>query len=342
MIALAGAGDRADADAFAQQLGPGARIATGRGRVDVQFGGGTALALGPRSRVDLVAFDSRSVELAVDGTIDLEVAPRMPHQRLIVRAGALRIEVRGTQFRVRHSADATEVSCRRGMVAVTDGGGGPPLEVAGGQRVVLPPGARASEGRVVALSPEQAAALAESTPIAMSAWDPAALLAGSAPLEIAAAGRREVRLDGIEIGAAPVQVRVMAGRHTIEAADRAGRFRRVGWVDVAPPVAGAARARFTLPSDPAPTPGVMARRRQLQAGLDRARLAQCMRRVAKQGLTGTYVQIEIAVDAGGAVSYLNVVDTDLGAATASCVRDVLRDARFGAGAAASWRERIEL
>ena len=67
-----------------------------------------------------------------------------------------------------------------------------------------------------------------------------------------------------------------------------------------------------------------------------------MRPIAKQGLTGTYVQIEIAVDAAGAVDFLNIVDTDLGSATATCVRNVLADVRFGAGASATWRERIDL
>jgi hypothetical protein len=67
-----------------------------------------------------------------------------------------------------------------------------------------------------------------------------------------------------------------------------------------------------------------------------------MRSIAKAGLTGTYVQIEIAVDAHGAVGFLNVIDTDLPAATAGCVREVLADVRFGQGAAATWRERIDL
>jgi hypothetical protein len=67
-----------------------------------------------------------------------------------------------------------------------------------------------------------------------------------------------------------------------------------------------------------------------------------MRSIAKAGLTGTYVQIEIAVDTQGAVGFLNVLDTDLPSATASCVRDVLADVRFGGGAQASWHDRIDL
>ena len=67
-----------------------------------------------------------------------------------------------------------------------------------------------------------------------------------------------------------------------------------------------------------------------------------MRSIAKAGLTGTYVHIEISVDAQGAVGFLNVIDTDLPSATSGCVREVLADVRFGAGAAATWRERVDL
>jgi hypothetical protein len=134
----------------------------------------------------------------------------------------------------------------------------------------------------------------------------------------------------------------MPGRHTVETADDAGRFRRAGWVDVVPPATGAPATRFELPVELPTTRDVSERRRQLKAGLDQARLRQCTRQIAKQGLTGTYVQIEIRVDASGAVNFLNIVDTDLGSATAGCVRNVLADVRFQPGPAAAWRERLEL
>ena len=45
----------------------------------------------------------------------------------------------------------------------------------------------------------------------------------------------------------------------------------------------------------------------------------------------------------GAVNFLNVLDSgDLDTQTTSCVREVLADVRFGAGDAATWRERIGL
>jgi len=73
-----------------------------------------------------------------------------------------------------------------------------------------------------------------------------------------------------------------------------------------------------------------------------AQLASCTRSIAKAGLSGTYVQIELAVDEHGAVGFLNVIDTDLPSSTARCVRESLAQVRFRAGAAATLRERIDL
>ena len=62
---------------------------------------------------------------------------------------------------------------------------------------------------------------------------------------------------------------------------------------------------------------------------------------AKAGLT-SYVNIEISIDETGAVGFLNILDTDLSATTASCVRDALADVRFKAGASATFRDKIDL
>ena len=118
-----------------------------------------------------------------------------------------------------------------------------------------------------------------------------------------------LRVDGVELGAAPFAVRVAPGRHTVEAADATGRFKRAGWVDVGTEPRGSPP---TIADDAAlPPDGARVRGKQMHARVDQARLAQCTRALAKQGLTGAYVQIEIAVDAAGAVSFLNVLDSDL-------------------------------
>lgn len=328
------------AELFAVRLGPGAVLATADGRVDVQFGEAGAFALAPRSRLELRRFDAEAIELVVEGTVDVALAPRAPEQRFVVIAGDRTIEVRGTQFRVRHAEGATAVACSHGKVAVRDPRGA--AEVGEARRLELPAGRAPAAAAVEPLSAEELGALAVAAPLRLPLWNPDALLASSAPLEIAGGGRRAVRVDGVEYGTSPLRVRMMPGRHTVELADAAGRFRRAGWVDVAPPVAGAPAARFELPAELPSARDVSERRRQLQAGLDRARLRLCTRSIAKQGLAGTYVQLELRVDASGAVNFLNIVDTDLGSTTAGCVRSVLADVRFGPGPAATWRERIEL
>jgi hypothetical protein len=324
-------------DLFARTLGRGSRIATGDGRVDIQFGDKSAFAVGPKSTIELRRFDARVIELVVDGTVDIAVAPRSDGQRFVVEAGDRTVEVRGTQFRVTHDGGATSVACRHGLVAVSDDAGR--VEVGAARRIHVAKGSPVSSERVVLLSGDEVATLTQSTPLALPLWDPVALMQSSAPLEVATSGRRDVRVDGVELGLAPLRVRVMPGRHTVEAADNAGRFRRAGWIDVTAAPRG---VRLEVPAEPPPTGGTTERKRQLLGGIDRLRLGRCMRSISKAGLTGTYVHIEISVDSQGAVGFLNVIDTDLPSATSSCVRAVLADVRFGRGAVATWRERIDL
>ncbi len=328
-------------DLFRHRIVAGTAIATGEGRIDVQFGDASAFALGPNSTLDVRRFDTEMIELAVVGTIDIEVAPRTPGQRFIVVAGEHAIEVRGTQFRVSHQASGTSVACRHGLVAVHDAAQGTAL-VGAARRVQVATGAAISTARVEPLSVDELTSLAEATPMTLPLWNPETLIASSAPLEIGSVGARDVRVDGIELGLAPLQIRVMPGRHTVEATDSAGRYRRAGWVDVAAPSAGVPLARLEVPAEVSTGAGVRERRRQLLAGIDQARLARCTRSIAKAGLTNTFVQVELSVDASGAVGFLNVIDTDLPSTTASCVREVLADVRFRAGAAAIWREKLDL
>jgi ferric-dicitrate binding protein FerR (iron transport regulator) len=326
-------------DAFDRVLAAGTVLATGRGRVDVQFGDHSAFALGPRSTLELRRFDADAIELVVHGTIDVEVAPRAAHQRFVVIAGERSIEVRGTQFRVTHDATATFVACRHGKVAVRDAIG--ELEIATARKVELAPATALEAARVVPLSADELDQLAAATPASISLWtDPQALVKASAALEIATVGARAVRVDGVELGDGPLRVRVMPGRHTVETADRAGRFRRAGWVDVAPakPARIAVQAEAT---EAAPTGGTAARRKQLRTMLDHAQLAQCTRAITKAGLTA-YVAFEISIDETGAVQFLNVVDSDLPATTRGCVRSVLADVHFKPGPAATFRDKLDL
>jgi hypothetical protein len=324
-----------ETDLFARKLTAGTMIATAGSEIDVQFGQGSAFRLGPRSTLHLRRFDSEAIELVIEGRLDLQVAPRANGQRFVVHAGDRAIEVRGTQFRVEHVAGATAVACRHGLVQVRDRHGA--VDVAAERRLALVHDRRVVDERAAAMTTDELGVLADATPMVLPVWDLVAL-ATSAPLEIATPGRPDVRLDGIELGAAPMRVRVMPGRHTVEAADSRGRYRRAGWVDV---TAGTLAQLKILP-EPPPTLGVDQRRRQLRAGIDRARVDECTRKLRKQGISGTHVTIELGVDAQGAINYLNILDTDIGQATARCVGDVLRSVTFKPGPAAQWRERIDL
>ena len=175
----------------------------------------------------------------------------------------------------------------------------------------------------------------------MPVWPGAAQLAEqSAALEIASESARAIRVDGVELGAAPMRVRVMPGRHTVETADAAGRFRRAGWVDA---TAGKpARLDVRADEPAAPNTGIATRKQQLLGKLDRARLASCTRTIAKSGLSDTYVRIEISIDETGAVQFLNVIETDLPSTTASCVRETVADVRFATGPAATFRLKLDL
>jgi hypothetical protein len=171
--------------------------------------------------------------------------------------------------------------------------------------------------------------------VAIPAWT-ADLARTYQPLDVLTAGRHDVRVDGIELGAAPLRVRVTPGRHTVEVADTSHRFRRAGWVDV-----GTKPARLEVPADVGPSTGIADRRRELAGSLDRARLRLCTRTLAKQGLSA-HVDFSISVTAGGDVGFLNINDTDLGKTDADCVEAVLRDVRFHRGAAATWHQRLDL
>jgi hypothetical protein len=135
---------------------------------------------------------------------------------------------------------------------------------------------------------------------------------------------------------------VLPGRHTVEAADHDGHYRRAGWVDTAADKPARLDVRGEPVAAPA-TPSAAERQRQLHAGIaaHRTQLARCTRAMTKAGVTGLAVDLELGVTATGDVDHLNV-DSDLPAATRSCIEDVLHDVRFGPGSAAEWREKLPL
>lgn len=322
---------------FERTVGAGAVLASGAGWLDVQLGEGSALALGPRSSLRVERLDTARIELSIDGVVDLEVAPRAAGQRFVVRAGAQTVEVHGTQFRVEHRADQTKVSCRHGLVTVSEGarsqqvGAGKVVAVHTGQPMPQP-GSLDAEGQLE---------LTLATPYRVPWDDAASVRTTTARLELVAADERKLRLDGIELGAGSTEVRVARGRHLVETSQDGGAFRRAGWAVVG---AKAPAVRFEVGSEEASrTSGANYQRLcELRARLVRGRLARCVRPLAKQGVSGTFVRVELAVERDGAIGYLNILDTDLPGGLAECVRSVVSEVRFVAGPAATVVERIEL
>jgi hypothetical protein len=339
------------AKVLAHEVDAGATFATGDGRVAVQFGDGSVFAVGPRSNLRVRRFDAAAIDLALGdaGEVTIEVAPRAPGQRFTVTAGDRTVEVRGTAFHVVRRGGTLDVACAHGLVAVRDHSG--ELLVPAGQGVVIGDADALADRAAHALDDAAIDALGKAIGPRLPVWtDHDTMLRTSAPLAIAATHGRAIRVDGVRVGDGAMVVRVMSGRHLVEAADRGGAFgagagqwieagpgRADGRIDarvevaalapVAEPPAGAASARA-------------ARKAELDRALDHARVDACVRPLAKQGIAGAHVSLAISVDADGAINMLNVGDTDLPGDMAACVRDAVATVHFAHGAAATFTTRL--
>jgi hypothetical protein len=344
------------ATVMAHPITAGASLATTDGRVAVQFGDGSVFALGPRSTLRVVRFDAGAVDLALGdaGDVTIEVAARAPGQRFTVEAGARTIEVRGTAFHVVRRGDTVDVACSHGRVAVHDRSG--ELAVPAGQGVIVADGEPLADRAARPLDEAALTALAHAIGPRLPVWpapgDSASLYRTSTPLSIAAPRGRAIRVDGVTVGDGPLVVRVASGRHLVEAATADGRRFAAGeWIEAGPGRDdGRIDARVDVSSalaaiaSPAVNPAAAraARQADLEHGLDTGRASACLRPLAKQGVAaGTHVELEISVDASGAIGMLNLGDTDLPARVASCVRDVVATVRFPRGPAATFTHRID-
>ncbi len=342
--------DGESAQLFDRQIRAGAVLASGAGWMDVQLGDGSALALGPRSSLRVDRLDGAAIEVSIDGVVDLLVAPRAPGQRFVVHAGAQTVEVHGTQFRVDHRADQTSVACRHGLVTVREGARS--LDVSAGHAVAVHTGQAMPAPSP--LSEEQQIELALAVPYQVPWADAEAVARSTSRLELVAPAERRLRLDGIELGAGSTEVRVVPGRHLVEAAADGGAFQRAGWAVISAIPAGtgtgtggatkSVAARFEVGGEETirPPSSSYQRLQELRARLSRARLSRCVRSLAKQGVASTFVRVELGVERDGTIGYLNILDTDLPVGLAECVRATVADVRFVAGPAAKVVERIDL
>ena len=322
----------------------GDHLATGDGRVALQLGPSSTATLGPRSRLVVQRLDATMIALAVDGRVDVELEHRAPGQRFLIVAGDHTVEVRGTAFQVDHAGGALSVACEHGRVAVSAGGA--TVEVGAGQGLTVTDGDLLLGNRVRPLDDVELAALAASRPSPLGLWtDAATMLATTAPLALIAPRGRSVRVDGEVVGTGPVWMRKPAGRHLVEAERAQGGFGPGRWVVLDGQPIGPVILADAGPRAPAMNAARLARKTELARRLDhgglQGRLQRCVSAQAKQSMAaGTHVELEVCVDGAGAITCLNIADTDLPGRVAGCVRDVVADAHFGAGARATWLHRI--
>lgn len=318
--------------AFDTLLAKGSEIRTANGEVAVQFGDGSAFAVGPRSVLRVRAFDHAAIELEVDGRIDVDVAPRAAGQRFSIVAQDRVVEVRGTRFRVERKGDAVDIACTEGRVAVPDRGG--ELAIGAGRAAMLAPGQPARNAELRDLAASERDSLAAATPRRLPMWGAkAALLTTTAGLSVDG----EIRIPTAAwAGEGPAMVRVLPGRHTF-LRNKQGRWQDAGVILVD---AGRHTQVVGRNSDSPPEQdvgSVSGRRLQLRRNLSVIR--PCVRAIAKQGLGDVFVELDIVVDARGRIQS-DLVSTDLPPATAECVRAKVETLRLRSGGTSRWRESI--
>ncbi len=331
----------------AHGLVAGDRITTTDGRVAAQFGPASTITVGPRSSLTLAHFDARAVELVLGerGRVDIEVSHRAAEQRFVVRAGARTVEVRGTAFRVERDGARVAVACEHGRVAVATVDGADGVELGAGQALAVVDGEPVLARQVRPMSEAELGELIAARPQALPQWtDPETIFRTTAALPLVVPHRpRRDRSTACRPGVGALWRRLPPGRHLVEARGRDGRAASQ-WVEL--DGATADRPVALAQAEPALAAiGTATARRQrlveLSRALDQEQLRGCVRSLAKQGLAdGTHVELEVGVQASGAIRYLNIVDTDLPDRVAACVRDVVGQTRLGAGAQVSWRHRV--
>lgn len=354
-----GQGHVGPAELVNRPIAAGDRIATDGGRLVVQFGEDSGIALGSGTIATFERFDDRAIVIAVDGEIEVELAKRKPGQRFEIVAGRHRVAVRGTGFRVDHRDGALEVRCAHGSVVVTDGVVERPIEA--GFAIDVLSGALLDRSAAYAMAPRDLAELEDGLagPL-LPAWTHSdALLATSAVLEIEADIGRPVRIDGVEVGNGPFAIRLMSGRHEVRASDGHGRFGEPAWIELA---AAGTRSAVATPtgriawgdrgsvSDGSDARSALSsraarrtRRAQLaQAVEDSRQIDRCMAPLAKRDLVaGSFIVFDIGVNDDGSQGHLNVAESNLPAAIERCLRRVVDSAALPPGPAAVLRYKLD-
>ncbi len=315
VVVLAQSGAKVDGAALEPEsaIVAGSRLASGGGRLAVQFGVGSGFLLEPESELIVVALDVAAVELRlVRGAVGVELTRRHDAQRFAVLAGERRVEVRGTLFQVALDDTRLTVAVSHGRVAVVGEDGA--VELPAGNRVEIASGARLAKllARPMGERDEQLLGDALAMPLSGAFADAATARAASGIARVDAAPRADVTMDGVRLGAGALWVRAAAGRHVVEVG---GQRRRIEL--------GAGETQAVQPAR-----GGSERARQVAAELVRHRglveACAAKRRQLEPGFVGELV-LEVVIEADGAIRSAYAVRGLPAREVETCVLDVVRD-----------------
>lgn len=121
-------------------LATGTRISTGTGQTMVLENGRDLVEISPNSTVSIGDNDAATTDANVDvitGTIHVEVGKRAPGQTFSIGAPYLLATVKGTKFDVSTSKEASAVSVKEGVVAVSAVSSGESVDVTAGNTAIV-------------------------------------------------------------------------------------------------------------------------------------------------------------------------------------------------------------
>lgn len=349
VVTFAGEGIAKNAKAldFDKAVVVGDNFVSGDSALVVQFGLHNAFRLAPQSELWLRSFDEKSVVLEVAGLVDIDIAKRLPGQEFVVRAGEQSVVVHGTAFRVDMRDSKLDVSCTRGKVVVTDG-----LEnvsVPAGQQFAVSAGEWQSAAlRSLPIAEEDLEDLdaAMAMPL-LPTWDPgnARQIATSSVLRVGGTPGQEVALDGIVLGSGSFWVRTNSGRHQLARVADDGSLEQGEWIETAPGDRRAAKAKVAKAKTGKAAKHRLRKLRKTElshAIAAKGKAERCLAPLAKQGLmAGSYVELEVGVNADGSQRYLNLTGSNLSPAVQRCVRSAVASLRLKRGAETEFSIRLD-
>jgi hypothetical protein len=300
-------------------------LATGGGaRVGVQWADQAGFVVGGDARLGLQRFEAGHQRLALARGKLVVRAPHAPGRALEVATPGHLVSVRGTWFTVAAYAQETTVEVLEGVVEVADLDGSASTTLRAPARAVFGRG-RASSG---ALGAGEAARLRARDELSLVPFvDLKSALDTTGLLRVGAEGEGTITVDGLPVGAAPLELRRARGRHLVEL-QRHGLAVTHKWIEVGPEPGElrlAGPPEPVAPSEPVEI-GDMIRRRASQ-------IRSCYERRLKldHTLEGT-VSLRLRVGDTGRVTQVKIEEASLpDPLVGECLRHEAQSWRFDVG-----------